>query len=110
MQTLPSLVVRTLAPIQGEKGAHLSFLRPLISTGLQPGVRQGNRPSRFNGLTGARMGDGPMKRLKPFHSFRPIITRLKPGANERNLFPTFPCKKLECACEKAGRRARGNFH
>jgi hypothetical protein len=66
--------------------AHLSFLQSLISTGLQPGVERGSGQSRFNGLADAPNDSGTRKRLKPFLSFRPLITRLKPGANERRNF------------------------
>ena len=34
------------------------------------------------------------KRFKPFLALRPLITRLKPGANETE---NFRCKKLSCA-------------
>lgn len=62
-------------------------LQPLISTGLQPGVEPGPGQSRFNGLADARIHTRTWKRLKPFLSFCPLTTRLKPRANESGNFP-----------------------
>lgn len=42
------------------------------------------RPNRFNGLVGVWNVITLPKRLKPFRSIQPAITRLKPRANERN--------------------------
>jgi hypothetical protein len=59
----------------------------LISTGLQPGVGRGSGQSRFSGLADAQNIMGTGKRLKPFRSTHPLITRLKPGANDRKNSP-----------------------
>jgi hypothetical protein len=60
-------------------------LQSLISTGLQPGVEPGPGQSRFNGLADARNDIGTRKRLKPFPSIPPHITRLKPGVNQNRI-------------------------
>lgn len=52
--------------------------RPLISTGLQPGVLAGEEPSRFNGLAPVS-GPRPLNRFHPRRSSR---AQLKPDANE----------------------------
>lgn len=62
--------------------ANLDCWLPLISTGLQPGVARKRSRSRFNSLAEARINTRNWKRLKPFPSIPPHITRLKPGANE----------------------------
>ena len=56
-------------------------LPSLISTGLQPGVPAGEEPSRFNGLAPV----SGLKPLKRFHLLSLSTTRLKPGANERQI-------------------------
>ena len=65
-------------------GKRFDLMRLLISTGLQPGVGATEIVSRFNGLSTvcfARTG----KRLKPFTVSLPVVTRLKPSANETRL-------------------------
>ena len=60
-----------------------TIFRQALSTGLQPGVGRGLGRSRFNGLAEARNDLSTRKRLKPFLAIHALITRLKPGANER---------------------------
>ena len=56
---------------------------PLISTGLQPGVRGRVSESRFNGFPVALLAERELKTVETVSPRCRSHTRLKPGANEK---------------------------
>ena len=67
--------------VAAKTGAQLSFLQPLISTGLQPGVRVVVRGKPFQRLPGAAFVERA-KTVETVSALATHHTRLKPGANE----------------------------
>jgi hypothetical protein len=68
-----------------------------LTPGFSPVWGQGQAEAVSTALAEARNDLGTSKRLKPFRSARPFITRLKPGVNEKKKFLG---KKLSCAVSK----------